>query len=118
MEQHDRMLALLEAGASQLLEAATQEVEGFPHGVDSLLGRRWIINALDSGAKETVLWMLSKGVELNFADEEGRTPLHSALERERPDRYEILEDLLRAGAPINIRGVNGWTPAHMAAARD
>jgi ankyrin repeat protein len=30
----------------------------------------------------------------------------------------VLERLLRAGAPVNLKGLNDWTPAHMAAARD
>lgn len=63
--------------------------------------------------------MLQKGVDLTFRDEEGYTPLHAAIERsDSGDRLEILKLLLQAGAPINLKGINDWTPAHMAAARD
>ncbi len=32
--------------------------------------------------------------------------------------YEVIELLLRHGAPINAHGINDWTPAHMAAVRE
>ena len=50
-------------------------------------------------------------------DQEGYTALHAALERDA-DRGDLLELLLTAGAPVNAKGINDWTPAHMAAARD
>jgi ankyrin repeat protein len=62
--------------------------------------------------------MLEHGVDLKFRNDEGYTPLHSAIDRERSDRHEVLEMLLAAGAPVNLKGINDWTPAHMAAARD
>ncbi len=40
------------------------------------------------------------------------------IDSKRADRYELLELLLRAGAPVNLKGINEWTPAHLAAARD
>jgi ankyrin repeat protein len=62
--------------------------------------------------------MLKKGVDLDFTDEEGYTPLHCAIDREAADRHEILDLLLRAGAPVNLKGIDDGTPAHRAAARD
>lgn len=44
--------------------------------------------------------------------------VHSALERGQPDKYEVIELLLKHGAPINAHGINDWTPAHMAAVRE
>lgn len=114
-----RVLSVLRTGTIADLEALSQELPDFPHGVDDLVQRRWIINAIgDGGSKASVEWMLSKKVDLNFRDEEGYTPVLAAIERESPDKYEILELLLRAGASVNLKGVNDWTPAHMAAARD
>jgi uncharacterized protein len=34
------------------------------------------------------------------------------------DQLERLDDLIVAGAPLNLKGVNDWTPAHIAATRD
>jgi ankyrin repeat protein len=95
-----------------------QLIDGFPNGVDGFVGRRWIINAIDCGSKTAVLWMLSRKVDLSFRDEEGYTVLHAAIERSSADRYEVLDLLLRNGAPVNAHGINDWTPAHMAAVRE
>ena len=116
--EYERVMGLLQSANTDELEALALEVDGFPHGVDSLIQRRWIINAISSGSKLSVEWMIRKGVDLNFTDEEGFTPLHTALERELPEKHVILEVLLRAGTPVNRKGVNDWTPAHMAAAYD
>jgi len=118
MLRYQRGLTVLESGDPAALEALSSELVGFPHGEDPYVGRRWITNGIDVGSRVSVQWMLSQSVDLNFRDAEGYTPLHSALGRELPDRHEVLELLLAAGAPVNLKGVNDWTPAHMAAAYD
>ena len=118
MREYRNAIELLEAGTSEQLEQLARDLDGFPDGVDTFIGRRWITNALDCGSSLSVGWMLQRGVSLNFRDEEGYTPLHSVLARKQGDRYQLLERLLAAGAPVNLKGVNDWTPAHMAAALD
>jgi ankyrin repeat protein len=118
LRQYQRVMAVLESGSPADLEVLASEIEGFPEGEDSYVGRRWITNALGTGSRQAVEWMLQRHVDLHFRDPEGYTPVHTALDRERDDRYELLEALLSAGAPVNVKGVNDWTPAHMAAARD
>jgi ankyrin repeat protein len=59
--------------------------------------------------------MLKNGVNLNVPDPSNETLLHLALERPITDRYQVLEILLKHGAPVNGHGVNDWTPTHMAA---
>lgn len=113
-----RMLEVLKSGSVADLEAEALRDPQFPAGADSYAGRRWIINAIDCGSPQCIKWMLQKGVDLDFRDEQGYTSLHSALERSADDRAEVLKLLLQAGAPINRKGINDWTPAHMAAARD
>ena len=109
---------VLRSGERAKLEALAESLVGFPEGVDSWLGRRWILNAIDVGARSTIEWMLEKRVNLAFRDEEGYTPLFAVIDSQRTDRYDILELLLRAGAPANLKGRNEWTAAHLAAARD
>lgn len=115
--EYERIMHALVIGSVQDLETLASQVPSFPQGVDSFLGRRWITNAIGSGSKRSVMWMLAKGVDLAFVDT-GFSPLHSAIDREQDDRYEVLEALLKAGAPVNTRGINGWTPAHRAAAHE
>jgi len=115
---YQHAIEVLASGDPATFEALAAEVEAFPHGEDPFVGRRWVTNAIDLGAQSSVAWMLRRGVDLNLRDDEGYTPLHSALERKRSDRFEVLELLLAAGAPVNLKGKNDWTPAHMAAAYD
>lgn len=109
---------VLKSGDVARLEELAALVPDFPHGTDDFTHRNWITNAIDSGSLATVKWMVGRGVDLNFRDPEGYTPLHTALEQAEPIRYELLEMLISAGAPVNLKGVNDWTPAHAAAARD
>jgi ankyrin repeat protein len=39
------------------------------------------------------------------------TPLHLAI---RCDKIDVVETLLRFNADVNIKEVNGWTPASLA----
>jgi hypothetical protein len=117
-ERFQRGMTVVESDDPGRLESFAAEDGSFPHGEDPYLGRHWITNAIDEGSKAAVEWMLHKGVDLDFRDDEGYTPLHSAIDRQPPDRQAVIEALLVAGAPVNRKGLNDWTPAHMAAARD
>jgi ankyrin repeat protein len=117
-QDYQYMTEVLASGTVNDLEELAGLCEDFPGGRDPLVGRHWITNAIDCGSELAVAWMLSKGVDLSFRDEEGYTVLHSALERASDDKYRVLELLLRHGAPVNARGINDWTPAHMAAVRE
>ncbi|MFD1711828.1 hypothetical protein FVQ98_16245 [Ottowia sp. GY511] len=109
---------MLASGDEAQWQALEELVDRFPHGVDAFVGRHWITNATDCGSVASVRWMLTRGIDLHFQDDEGYTPLHSALKRAQPARYELLDILLAAGAQVNAKGVSGWAPAHMAAVRD
>jgi len=118
MSDYDDIMEPLMAGDVAALEELASIVEGFPSGKDDFLSGYWITNAIDSGTKEVLAWMLSKKVPVVFRDRQGFTVLHSAIDRETPDRIEIIRMLLDAGADINAHGTNDWTPAHHAAARN
>ena len=62
--------------------------------------------------------LLDLGADPNYQDEASFPSLLGALSAEREDRYEILELLLTAGADIEQRGVNDYTPLHYAATRN
>jgi ankyrin repeat protein len=115
---YNYFMNILANGTIEQLEELYELDDDFPGGKDDLVFEYWIINAIDYGSKLSIKWMLNKGVNLNLLGDDGYTVLHSAIERLAEDKYEILELLLNNGAPINIQGINDWTPAHMAAARE
>ncbi len=115
--EYDKAVEALQLGSDERLEELAGEIADFPMGVDSFIHRRWIINAIDMGSVGSIAWMLSKGIDLNFRDDDGYTALHSALERSVADRHHVLRLLLAAGAPVNRNGIHGYTPAHFAAAK-
>lgn len=117
-QTYQRVMAALASEGPEQWDAIAADLPGFPDGLDDVVHRRWIVNALGTGSAASVRWMVNKGVDLDFRDDEGYTPLHAVIERAAADRYELLDLLLGAGAPVNRQGVNDWTPAHMAAARD
>ena len=118
MDDYKYYMEILGSGNKDELEELSLLDDNFPNGEDNFISRRWIINAIDCGNIESVKWMLDKGVDLNFRDEEGTTVLHSAIDRDLENKHEILELLIEAGADINKKGFNDWTPAHTAAARN
>lgn len=118
MSDYDDIMKPLIAGDVEALEEIASIVDDFPCGRDDFISRHWITNAIDCGTKEVVAWMLSKKAPVVFRDDEGFTVLHSAIDREKPDRIEIMAMLLEAGADINAHGINDWTPAHHAAVRN
>ncbi len=56
--------------------------------------------------------LLAEGADPDAPDEEGRTPLFSAV---LGNSVGVLALLLEAGADPNLRDRDGWTPLHFAA---
>ena len=116
--EYTYLIDLLAEGNIELLQEAERVIDSFPTGVDDFIHRHWITNSIDCGSLESVKWVLSKEVDLSFCDDEGYTPILSAIDRELPGKYEIIQLLINNGAPINKKGINDWTPLHMSAARE
>ena len=110
--------AWLAEGDLSNLEFALEVVDSFPHGEDSWLNSRWICHAVGSGSVASVKWMIEKGVDLSPKKTGGFPPLMECLDDLVQNRHRILELLIEAGADLNQRGINGWTPLHLAAMRD
>ena len=118
MEDYNYIMdAIMKADIPSLNEIAAIE-GGFPTGRDAFIHREWITNGIDCGDLAVVKWMLGHGAPVVFDSDEGYTVLHSALERDKPDRYDILSLLITAGADVNAYGIHDYTPAHMAAVRN
>jgi ankyrin repeat protein len=118
MRYYEYIMRPLMAGDVAALEEIASIVNDFPCGKDDCVFRHWITNAINCGTKEVVAWMLAKGAPVTFQDDEGFTVLHSAIDREKWDKLEIIRMLLEAGADINAHGPDDWTPAHYAAVRN
>ena len=118
IDEFRKMLVLLQRGTVEDWELASQIVDGFPFGSAQAVNRRWILHAIDCGSIGSIRWMIEKGVDLQFTDGEGSTVIHFCIEGERPDRYDVLEMLIAAGANVNAHGLNDWTPLHLAAVLD
>lgn len=114
---YSRLMKIIIEGDIDALDDTSKVLTSFPQGKDDFLGRDWITNIIDCGTHEVLVWALSKNVNLHFSDDEGRTPLHAAIEREKQN-YKFVETLIKSGADINIHGINDWTPLHLAAARE
>lgn len=82
-----------------------------------------MIYAVQAGSPETISLMISRGAPLRIKVNDGFPLLHIAVDRPRdplpgkaPFNHDALIVLLKAGADVNERGMNDWTPLHRAAA--
>ncbi|GAQ85458.1 hypothetical protein KFL_002360100 [Klebsormidium nitens] len=71
------------------------------------------------GPSDVIVYLKSKGANLDAKDLEGRTPLHDALEVQDPNdpAFRNVEYLLGLGARPNSVDKQGKTPLHIAAER-
>ena len=82
-----------------------------------------MIYAVQAGSPEVIGLLISRGAPLRIEVDDGFPLLHIAVDRPRdplpgkaPFNHDALVVLLRAGADVNERGMNDWTPLHRAAA--
>ena len=72
--------------------------------------------AIYHGPLKLVQALLELGADPNYEDDAGFPSVIAALSSGRGDRKEIVDLLLNAGADIQQRGFNDYTPLHYAAA--
>ncbi|MDU8946211.1 ankyrin repeat domain-containing protein [Rhodophyticola sp. MJ-SS7] len=116
LAEFERGYDAIKGGDASALSALAAEIEGFPARKDRFLCRTWLNTAVSEGAPETVRWMLARGVEVNYFDEEGLSPLQTAVSREDDAAREVAEILIAAGAEVNAKGTLDVTALHTAAA--
>ena len=61
--------------------------------------------------------LIAAGADPNYADDAGFPALIAALSSGRPETLELMTVLIAAGADPNARGLNDWTPLHLAVAQ-
>lgn len=69
-------------------------------------------SANQAGVLRKLAEKLTKGVDLNDKDEEGRTPFFIAVEMKRTEIVDYL--LEQDNLDINAKNIYGWTPLHKA----
>ncbi|KAL8830134.1 MAG: hypothetical protein Q9170_005873 [Blastenia crenularia] len=67
-------------------------------------------SASNSRNLELVRLLIREGADVNAQDEDGDSPLHSAMMR--PDNYDVARTLIENGADVSNRAVDGKTPLH------
>ena len=125
VDEVERIYRALEESDIKFLEDYAKLHPNFPHSTDDWLERHWLTNAIDCGSVASIRWILDQGVDANYNDDEGFSPLKSVLQREydsknrewgQSDAVEIIDMLLAAGADINAKGTLDVTALHNAAA--
>lgn len=121
VERFKMIWAAMRASDIEALRKFQNEIADFPGGRDGWLNRPWIVTAIQSGAPQTVTWMIETGVPLVFCDDEGTTVLHACIdqfaEHKSATMHDSMRALIAAGADVNLKGLNDWTPLHLAVAR-
>jgi|SRR5919205_2180386 ankyrin repeat protein len=112
-------LRIHEAFQNGDLEAVALAVgEGFPSCRLPFQSTSCLEYAIYHSPLPFIARLLALGADPNYESEGGFPSLIAALSTEREDRYRLLELLIGAGADLNQRGVNDWTPLHYAASQD
>lgn len=117
-DDYTEIMRVLRLGSTEDLEELEQMLDNFPEGTDDVLGQRWITNAIECGSLSSFEWMIRKGVKLVFDEIGGYGVIASCIETESPDKYKILDSLIKAGADLNQQGFDDWTPLHQAAVHE
>jgi ankyrin repeat protein len=121
-EKFERIDNACRVGDLTALRAAVEDPESVPNGPMPLtIGRRLEYNIYHSPLS-FIRTLLKIGANPNPADHAGFPPLIAALSCSRsqpgspgrPDVVDIIELLLSFGADPNQRGLNDYTPLHMA----
>jgi ankyrin repeat protein len=123
-EQFRKIDAAFHAGDLAALRAAVADPDSIPNGRMPLAIGSCLEYAIYHSPLPFIRELLELGADPNLDDQSGFPPLIAALSAgrvepgasARTDVLEILELLLSYGADPHQRGLNDWTPLHMAVA--
>ncbi len=105
------------AAAQGDLDKIKEVLEKNPELLDEkdVQGNTPLTLAANSGQKEVVEYLITKGADLNSTNTYRYTPLHYSILRKHID---VAEMLINAGADVNFPNVWGYTPLHTCAGRN
>jgi ankyrin repeat protein len=105
-----------ERGDLEALRAELGDPPDFPNSPSpSLAVGDFLEYAIYHSPLPFIRTLLELGADPNYGDHAGFPSIIAALSSQRPEKYEIVEMMLAAGADIQQRGVNDYTPLHYAA---
>ena len=121
-ERFKRIDAAFRAGDLAALRAAVDDPDSVPNGPMPLAIGRCLEYAIYHSPLSFIRHLLEIGADPNPTDHAGFPPLIAALScarahpgaPARPDVADIIKLLLSFGADPNQRGLNDYTPLHMA----
>ena len=116
MDEYGGNVDALETGDIAFLNLYAASYPGFPDTPDDFIGSHWGVNAIDLGTLPAAQWALERCGDLNFYDDDGRSPLTAAIEREGATSLELVKLVVTSGADVNRKGTLDVTPLHIAAA--
>ena len=76
----------------------------------TIFGTTLLHSASKSANVELVRLLIQEGADVNAQDEDGESPLHSAMATS--DNYDIARTLIENGADVSSKAVDGKTPFH------
>jgi uncharacterized protein len=108
----------MRAGDLDGARAALRDDPAFPNVADPYTNTPLLSLALHWAPVHTVAELLRLGADPNYEALDGFPSLVLVALHGRDDLHELLGLLIAAGASVDQRGHNDWTPLHAAAARD
>jgi ankyrin repeat protein len=104
----------LRAGDLGEVRAACATDPVFPNVRDPLTWTPLLALAISWSPLSLIEQLLQLGATPNYEADNGFPAAFAALSTERTDRREVLRLLLTHGADPNARGINDYTPLHLA----
>ncbi len=118
MRAHLELEHALRDGDLDAARMALGDPAGFPNVQEPYTGQWVLALVLAWSPAATIREALELGADPNFEATDGFPALVEVTLSGREDRHAVLELLLAAGADVERRGLNDWTPLHVAATRD
>jgi ankyrin repeat protein len=123
VERYRRLDEAFRTGDMTALQRLLGGLDGFPNVAAHPAMGACLVYAIYHSPIALVGALLEAGADPNWPDADGFPPLVAALSGSaaaagaavRTDVHELLEMLLAAGADVGQRGVNDYTPLHLAA---
>ena len=114
---HKPSLLHLAYRSPPVLEYLLREVPGIDLHCQDEYGRTVLELAALAGEFKSVETLISNNANVGYVTPEGMSALHYAAFSTYNGSTHVVNLLLKAGDDLNIKGINGGTPLHLAASR-